>query len=156
MDSRATLPPGVPVAAALGGRYTAVLVDLIGHGESDAPEDPARYSMERCVDDLLTLADRLEISEAVWMGYSMGGRVGLCLGATAPERCRALILEGASGGIESERERATRVSADRALAIRIEDRGVASFVEHWESQALFSGQARMEEQVRIELRLGRG
>ena len=126
-----------PLAAALGGRYTTVLVDLIGHGGSDAPEDPARYSMERCVDDLLTLADRLEISEAVWMGYSMGGRVGLCLGTTAPERCRALILEGASGGIESERERATRVSADRALAIRIEDRGVASFVEHWESQALF-------------------
>ena len=141
-----------PLAAALGGRYTTALVDLIGHGESDAPEDPARYSMERCVDDLLTLADRLEISEAVWLGYSMGGRVGLSLGATAPERCRALILEGASGGIESERERATRVSTDRALAIRIEDRGVASFVEHWESQALFSGQARMEEQVRIELR----
>ena len=141
-----------PLAAALGGRYTTVLVDLIGHGESDAPEDPARYSMERCVDDLLTLADRLEISEAVWMGYSMGGRVGLCLGATAPERCRALILEGASGGIESERERATRVSADRALAIRIEDRGVASFVEHWESQALFASQDRMDEQVRMELR----
>ena len=108
--------------------------------------------MERCVDDLLTLADRLEISEAVWMGYSMGGRVGLCLGTTAPERCRALILEGASGGIESERERATRVSADRALAIRIEDRGVASFVEHWESQALFVSQDRMDEQVRMELR----
>ena len=87
-----------PLAAALGGRYTTALVDLIGHGESDAPEDPARYSMERCVDDLLTLADRLEISEAVWLGYSMGGRVGLSLGATAPERCRALILEGASGG----------------------------------------------------------
>ena len=141
-----------PLAATLGGRYTTVLVDLLGHGESDAPEDPARYSMERCVDDLLALADRLEISEAVWIGYSMGGRVGLCLGTTAPERCRALILEGASGGIESERERATRVSADRALAIRIEDRGVASFVEHWESQALFVSQDRMDEQVRMELR----
>ena len=44
------------------------------------------------------------------------------------------------------------MSADRALAIRIEDRGVASFVEHWESQALFVSQDRMDEQVRMELR----
>ena len=64
-----------------------------------------RYSMERCVEDLLTLADQLGIEEAVWMGYSMGGRVCLCLGVTAPERCRALVLEGASGGIEDDVER---------------------------------------------------
>ena len=82
-----------PLAKTLGERYTMVLVDLIGHGGSDAPEDPARYSMERCVEDLLTLADRLELREAVWMGYSMGGRVCLCLGVTAPERSRALVLE---------------------------------------------------------------
>ena len=141
-----------PLAEKLSVRYTTVLVDLIGHGKSDAPEDPARYSMERCVDDLLRLADHLEMSEAVWMGYSMGGRASLCLGVTAPERCRALILEGASGGIESERERSSRVSADRALAIRIEDRGVVSFVEHWESQTLFESQARMGEDARIALK----
>ncbi len=133
-------------------RYTTVLVDLIGHGRSDAPEEPDRYSMERCVEDLLVLAGRLGIGEAVWMGYSMGGRVCLCLGVTAPERCRALVLEGASGGIEDEEERVARVLADRGVAKRIEEEGVGWFVDYWESQALFTSQVRLDEEVRLELR----
>lgn len=136
----------------LKDRYTTVLVDLIGHGESEAPEDMGRYTMERCVDDLLALADQLGIPDAVWMGYSMGGRVCICLGVTAPQRCRALVLEGASGGIEDERERAARVAGDGALARRIEEEGVEWFVDYWESQALFASQSRLDEEARLTLR----
>ena len=133
-------------------RYKTVLVDIIGHGKSDAPEEPERYLMERCVEDLLMLSDQIGIEEAVWMGYSMGGRVCLCLGATAPERCRALVLEGVSGGIEEERERAARVSGDGELAKRIEEEGVECFVDYWESQPLFASQESLDEQTKLTLR----
>ena len=140
------------LAGSLSEQYTTILVDLIGHGNSDAPEDPSRYSMGRCVDDLVALADHLGVEEAVWMGYSMGGRVTLCLGVAAPERCRALVLEGASGGIEDDYARETRVLADEALAGRIEEEGVGWFVDYWESQALFASQDRLGEEARARLR----
>ena len=140
------------MAEGLKERYTIVLVDLIGHGKSDMPEEPERYLMERCVGDLLALAGQLGIEEAVWMGYSMGGRICLCLGVTAPERCRALVLEGVSGGIEDERERAARVSGDGELAKRIEEEGVEWFVDYWESQPLFASQERLDEQTKLTLR----
>ena len=133
-------------------RHTTVLVDLIGHGRSGAPKDPERYSIERCVEDLVALADHLSIEEAVWMGYSMGGRVCIYLGIAAQERCLGLVLEGASGGIEDEEERAARVLADGALANRIEEEGVGWFVDHWEFQLLFSSQARMDDEARLRLR----
>ena len=136
------------IADELSERCTTIRVDMIGHGNSDVPADPVRYSMQRCVDDLLALADTLGVEEAVWMGYSMGGRVALCLGVSAPERCRALILEGASGGIEDETERAKRVAADNALADRIEEHGIESFVDHWESLPMFASQARLNEDTR--------
>ncbi len=140
------------LAGSLSEQYTTILVDLIGHGNSDAPEDPSRYSMGRCVYDLLALADHLGIEEAVWIGYSMGGRVSLCLAVTAPERCRALVLEGASGGIEDDSARGTRVLSDEALARHIEEEGVGWFVDYWEAQALFASQDRLGEEARGRLR----
>lgn len=144
-----------PMANILAEQYATVLVDLIGHGRSGAPEDPERYSMERCVEDLLELTDRLGIGEAVWMGYSMGGRVCLCVGMTAPEKCRALVLEGASGGIEDDVNRRARASRDEALARRIEEKGVEWFVDYWESQPLFVSQGRLDEATRLGLRCQR-
>jgi 2-succinyl-6-hydroxy-2,4-cyclohexadiene-1-carboxylate synthase len=118
-----------------------IAVDLIGHGRSSAPADPARYSMELCVADLLTLLDALSIVQIELLGYSMGGRVALQLAATAPERVSRLILESASPGIEDAAERAARVASDEALAARIESEGVDWFVDHWARMPLFASQA---------------
>src|ERR687885_1682212 len=46
---------------ALSSHFTTIAVDLIGHGASDAPADPARYGMSHCVADLLAVLDGLEI-----------------------------------------------------------------------------------------------
>src|SRR5438552_13373233 len=64
-----------PLAARLTPHRRVVAVDLIGHGQSDAPADAARYRMEQCVADLLALLDTLEIAQTDVLGYSMGGRV---------------------------------------------------------------------------------
>jgi 2-succinyl-6-hydroxy-2,4-cyclohexadiene-1-carboxylate synthase len=129
------------------GQFSIVAVDLPGHGASDAP-DPARYGMEQCVADLLALLDRLEISRAALLGYSMGGRVALNLALGAPERVRALILESASLGIADPDERLARRRHDDALAAMIEQEGIEAFVDHWERLPLFASQAALPAAVR--------
>jgi 2-succinyl-6-hydroxy-2,4-cyclohexadiene-1-carboxylate synthase len=56
-------------------RYQLIAIDLLGHGESESPADPARYSIEHCAQDLLTLFDYLRLDQVNLLGYSMGGRV---------------------------------------------------------------------------------
>ena len=132
--------------------FTLVLVDLLGHGGSDAPYDSTRYSMDRCVGDLLGVLNSLEIQRASWIGYSMGGRICLYLALTAPERCHALVLEGVSPGISDTDERRRRIDSDAGLARLIEEKGVAAFVEYWESLPMFESQGRLPGKVRQGLR----
>ena len=40
-------------------RFTVVTVDLLGHGESEAPEDVAPYTPDRAVDRIVGLMDFL-------------------------------------------------------------------------------------------------
>ncbi len=132
--------------------FTAIAVDLPGHGASDCPADPARYRMERCVEDLVALMDRLGVERTAALGYSMGGRVALHLALAAPHRLWALALEGASPGIEDPAERHARRQSDEALAADIERDGVEAFVSRWEALPLFASQARLPAAVREELR----
>ena len=140
-----------PHLAAFEG-FTTVSVDLLGHGESDAPPTPSRYRMERCVDDLTSLLDHLEIERAAMFGYSMGGRVALRLALGAPDRLWALVLESASPGIDDASEREDRVRSDAALADDIERNGIEAFVDRWEAIPLFASQGRLAAAVREELR----
>ncbi len=140
---------------ALAPLRTVVAVDLIGHGRSPAPADPARYTMERTIADLLALLDALGHERVEALGYSLGGRVALQLAAAAPTRVRGLILESASPGIADAAERAARVAADEALAARIEQQGLAWFVDHWAGIPLFASQAALPAEERAALRARR-
>ncbi len=140
-----------PHLAAFEG-FATVSVDLLGHGDSDAPPTPSRYRMERCVDDLTSLLDDMEIDRAAVLGYSMGGRVALQFALRAPDRLWALVLESASPGIEDAEEREERVRSDAALADKIERNGVESFVDRWQAIPLFASQDRLSADVREELR----
>ncbi|MCH7998842.1 MAG: 2-succinyl-6-hydroxy-2,4-cyclohexadiene-1-carboxylate synthase [Chloroflexi bacterium] len=135
--------------------FTAIAVELLGHGASDCPADQRRYRMERCLDDLVALLDRLPASggrRVAVLGYSMGGRVALRLALRAPERLWALVLESGSPGIEDASERAARARSDADLADDIERDGLEAFVERWQSLPLFASQARLPVAVRDELR----
>lgn len=139
----------------LAGNYRAIAVDLIGHGRSEAPREWERYTMTRCVKDLLALLDRLDIQKAVLLGYSMGGRVALHLAAGAPHRIAALILESTSPGLATDEERAQRRRADDDLAGMIEAEGVEAFVDRWEQLPLFATQEDLAPAVRADLRTQR-
>ncbi len=117
-----------------------VSIDLLGHGGTEAPSDLARYTMRETVRDLDSIASRLGMDRADWLGYSMGGRVALHLALAHPARVRSLILESASAGIEDGSARARRRRADDALAERIEARGIEWFADYWGALPLFDTQ----------------
>jgi 2-succinyl-6-hydroxy-2,4-cyclohexadiene-1-carboxylate synthase len=144
-----------PHVAAWASQFHTIAVDLLGHGASDAPPDPARYSMEHTVGDLAALLDALNVPRAFTLGYSMGGRVALHFAAAYPARVAGLVLESASPGLPSATERAARVAADEELAAFIEREGVPAFVARWEALPLWASQARLPEATRAAQRAGR-
>jgi pimeloyl-ACP methyl ester carboxylesterase len=83
-----------PLADALGERGNRViLIDLLGHGESDKPKHSRHYSMEIFGRQVVALLDYLDIGEAAVGGTSLGANVTLEVAAHAPERCKALFIE---------------------------------------------------------------
>ncbi len=144
-----------PLAAAAQKEYTIVAVDMLGHGASDAPRDPKRYSMEHCIQDMEALLDRLGAERVHWLGYSMGGRIALSAAIALPQRTSALIAESASPGLATAEEQAARVKDDEKLAERIEQDGIERFVDYWGAIPLFASQSRLSAAVRDRLRAQR-
>lgn len=132
--------------AAAGQRVIAF--DLLGHGASSAPDDPQRYRMERCQEDIGAALGMLGVGpgEAMLLGYSMGGRLALSLGFSGS--FKALILESASPGLASASEREQRRASDERLAAGIERDGIAAFVASWEQHPLFASQRVLSAEVR--------
>ncbi|MEZ5996312.1 MAG: alpha/beta hydrolase [Hyphomonadaceae bacterium] len=79
-----------PRVAALGRRVIAP--DMRGRGQSANDPDPAHYVPTVYAQDVLRLMDVLEIPRAVFVGTSMGGIITMVVGATAPDRVAASIL----------------------------------------------------------------
>jgi 2-succinyl-6-hydroxy-2,4-cyclohexadiene-1-carboxylate synthase len=139
----------------LAMQHRVLAVDLIGHGASDRPHAPERYALAEVVEDLCELLDACDAVDATWIGYSMGGRIALGAAALRPARVRALVLEGTSPGLESELERATRRTADDALASELERGELEPFVDAWMRQPLFATQARLPHEILAAQREGR-
>lgn len=135
--------------------HRTIVVDLLGHGRSDAPSDPARYAVGRQAHDLLSLLDRLDARPTDVVGYSMGARIALRLAADRPTAVRRLVLESPSAGIAGAAERATRRDGDEALALRLERDGIEAFVRRWERQPLFASHAVLPSSARSRLRVER-
>jgi len=83
--------PLADVIADRGNRV--ILVDLLGHGESDRPTHSRFYSMEIFGRQVVGLLDHLDIPEAVIGGTSLGANVSIEVAAGAPDRTRAMVIE---------------------------------------------------------------
>jgi pimeloyl-ACP methyl ester carboxylesterase len=81
----------LPTLAALAPHHRAIAVDLPGFGDSHKPI-LARYDAPFFASAMTALLDALGLERADIVGNSMGGRVALEIGLSAPDRVRRLAL----------------------------------------------------------------
>jgi 3-oxoadipate enol-lactonase len=96
---------------ALRASFRVLRYDSRGHGASTVTPGP--YSIEQLARDVLILLDGLRIGRAHFCGLSMGGMVGMWLGAHAPTRIDRLVLCNTSPRIGPPEVYNTRIEAVR-------------------------------------------
>ncbi|HTK13813.1 MAG TPA: 3-oxoadipate enol-lactonase [Xanthobacteraceae bacterium] len=106
-----------PQVAALTQHFRLVRYDRRGHGRSGVPKGP--YTMEMLGRDVLAVLDALKIEKINWCGLSMGGMVGMWLGAKAPERIARLILSNTSSYYADKAVWNTRMQAVREKGLEL-------------------------------------
>jgi 3-oxoadipate enol-lactonase len=102
-----------PQVPAFAGPFRMLRYDQLGHGRSEVPPGP--YTVELLGRELLALLDELRIGRFSFCGLSLGGAVGMWLGANAGERLDRLVLAGTStyfGPPERWTERAETVRTE--------------------------------------------
>jgi len=72
--------------------FSVLAIDCRGHGESDKPHDPLFYHHDRMAEDVATVMDASGLERAAYIGYSMGGLIGLRF--LFSERALRLVLGG--------------------------------------------------------------
>jgi pimeloyl-ACP methyl ester carboxylesterase len=70
-----------------------ICVDLLGHGDSDQPEDRRLYSTPLFARQVMAVLNHLELETAVVGGTSLGANVALELAVHDPDRIEGLFLE---------------------------------------------------------------
>jgi pimeloyl-ACP methyl ester carboxylesterase len=110
--------------AEFSDRYRFIRWDMRGHGQSDSPDDPALYSQEHTLGDILGVLDYLEIDKAVIGGHSLGGYMTLAFNARHAGRTKALILQGCGPGYRSDTARATWNIRAENRALSLEEGGL--------------------------------
>ncbi|MFC3438933.1 alpha/beta fold hydrolase [Nocardia seriolae] len=72
--------------------YRALAPDLRGYGRTDAPEDPAAYTNEAVIGDLLALLDDIGAEKAVFVGLDFGAQLVWELSLREPARVAAAMV----------------------------------------------------------------
>jgi 2-succinyl-6-hydroxy-2,4-cyclohexadiene-1-carboxylate synthase len=124
-----------PVVAALEGKRRCIAVDLPGHGETGAPADESLWTPEGCVGALAALLSAC--GGGAVAGYSLGARLALQLAVEHPQAVSRAALISGTPGIAGECGRKQRRNADEGLARRLENGGLAAFLEEWYRLPLF-------------------
>jgi len=115
--------------------FRVVLWDFRGHGRSDAPDDPAAYSMEQVVDDLGRVLDWA----AVLGGLSFGGLASLHFALRAPARVRGLLLIDSGPGFKNPEAQQRWEAGVEKTASFLERKGMQAFVESRAAATTFGG-----------------
>jgi pimeloyl-ACP methyl ester carboxylesterase len=107
-------------------RYRCITFNARGYPPSDVPEDVAKYSQRRAVDDAKDLLDHLKIDAAHVVGLSMGGFAAMHFAIVYPTRARSVMIGGVGFGAEPDKAGQFRAEVE-LVAQRWEREGAKKF-----------------------------
>lgn len=111
---------------ALADRYHLIVWDMRGHGRTDSPDDPAAYSHQATVSDMMAVLGACGVDRSVMAGLSLGGFMSLAFHLAHRDRVRALMLFDTGPGYRKDlsREQWNRYAEQTARAF--ESQGLAA------------------------------
>ncbi|NOY88389.1 MAG: 2-succinyl-6-hydroxy-2,4-cyclohexadiene-1-carboxylate synthase, partial [FCB group bacterium] len=117
--------------------FYCLVVDFPGHGKTDTISEED-YLMENCANGIISLLDKLQISQCSMIAYSMGGRLAYYLSVTYPDRFDKVVIESSTPGFKTEKERKKRIALDEKRAQRLTEIPLEQFLDEWYQQPLFA------------------
>jgi pimeloyl-ACP methyl ester carboxylesterase len=111
------------VADLLKDKFTLILPDLRGFGQSTTVENP--YTMSEMADDLAGLLDHLGLEKAAFAGHSMGGYACLAFAKKYPQRVNGLGLVASQAAADTPERKAGRYQT----AAEVAEKGVGLVAE---------------------------
>lgn len=96
----------------LQDRFRLIVPDLLGHGDSDKPHDPAAYGNPNIAADVLAILDAEGVHAAHLWGYSWGSMIAESMAARSPSRVASLVLGGCPVGLDAAQRQAMEEPAE--------------------------------------------
>ena len=88
----------------LGKQYRLLMVELVGHGQSSAPDNAEDYGIDSLVAELEAIREAHQV-ETWWVcGQSLGGAISILYCLTHPGRVRGLIFTNTRAAFGIKRE----------------------------------------------------
>jgi 3-oxoadipate enol-lactonase len=111
---------------AFSKHFRLLRYDTRGHGQSSVTPGP--YAIEQLSGDVIGLLDTLKLDRVCFCGLSMGGSIGMFLGANAPERFHKMALCNTSPKFGTPQTWGARIQAVQAGGMKAVAGGV---IERW-------------------------
>lgn len=93
--------------------HQVIVIDLLGHGETENLS--YMHTMEDMADAVHAVLFHLKISEAIFVGHSMGGYVSLAFAELYPNMVRGITLLNSTSKEDSTERKTNRVRAIKAV-----------------------------------------
>ncbi len=140
------------VAANLAEQRHIIAPDLIGHGQSERPNDETAYEMGAVIEWLDALTTSRGAKKVDLLGYSMGGRLALNYACTHPDHIASLVLESTGLGTNDQHQQEQMLKRDQDSIIKLTQQGIEAFMDEWESLPIFRSQVALPLDIRCQLR----
>ncbi len=126
--------------AALARFARVISWDYRGHGLSDAPDEPARYTLAQVVEDLRRVHDAAADGAPAYVaGLSVGGIISLSYARAQPERVKALLLFNTGPGFKNPEALAQWQAMLERAAEKMGEVGLEKYLEGSRAQAELLG-----------------
>ncbi len=108
--------------------YRVLALDQRGHGLSEKPHEASAYGIRTLTTDVETVMDAYLVDDAVYVGYSLGARVGWEVVRELPHRIERAVLGGVPDGVPLARLNLDQVRALIADGTPVEDPTTQNYI----------------------------
>ena len=108
--------------------FRLVMIEPLGQGLSDAPEDSSHYTISSRIRHVLDIMREVRVDYAFFFGVGLGAQVGFQISKEFPRRIRSLISVGAQPYQELEEAKYLKEKLDK-----LRSGNVSAYLQQWHS-----------------------